>query len=121
MGMWAEHVVPHLVEATLGSKPVGRLRKPALAGLEGEVVEIGFGSGLNLEHYPPTVMKVHAVEPSEVARQLAAPRVAASKIAVDYSGLDGQVASVRRCVGGRGGLDVHACARFRRSTWRSAR
>ena len=90
MGIWAEHVVPHLVELTLRSKPVGRLRKKALAGLEGEVVEIGFGSGLNLEHYPPTVMKVHAVEPSEVARRLAAPRVAASKIAVDYSGLDGQ-------------------------------
>jgi SAM-dependent methyltransferase len=53
-------------------------------------VEIGFGSGLNLEHYPPSVTKVHAVEPSQVARGLAAQRVAASAIAVDYTGLDGQ-------------------------------
>jgi SAM-dependent methyltransferase len=90
MGLWAEHVVPHIVELALRSKPVGRLRELALVGLEAEVVEIGFGSGLNLEHYPSSVTKIHAVEPSEVARRLAAPRVAASAIAVDFTGLDGQ-------------------------------
>jgi SAM-dependent methyltransferase len=90
MGIWAEHVVPHVVEVALRSSSVGRLREQALAGLDGEVVEIGFGSGLNLEHYPSSVTTVHAVEPSEVARRLAAPRVAASSIAVEYSGLDGQ-------------------------------
>lgn len=90
MGVWAEHVVPRIVELTLRSKPVGQLREQALAGLEGEVVEIGFGSGLNLRYYPPSVSKVHAVEPSEVARRIAEPRVAACPIPVDYSGLDGQ-------------------------------
>ncbi len=90
MGVWSKHVVPRMVELTLGSKPVGQLREQALAGVEGEVVEIGFGSGLNLEHYPASVARVHAVEPSEVARHLAEDRVAASAIPVDYSGLDGQ-------------------------------
>lgn len=90
MGAWSDHVVPRIVELTLRSAPVAKLRDQALSGVEGEVLEIGFGSGLNLQHYPPAVSEVHAVEPSEVARRMAEPRVAASSIPVDFTGLDGQ-------------------------------
>jgi SAM-dependent methyltransferase len=90
VGLWTEHVVPHIVELTLRSKVVARFREQALAGTEGEVLEIGFGSGLNLEHSPSTVSAVHAVEPSDVARRMAAPRVAACDFPVDFTGLDGQ-------------------------------
>jgi SAM-dependent methyltransferase len=90
MGIWTDHVVPRIVELTLRSKPVARLRDRALAGTEGEVLEIGFGSGLNLGHYPPAVSKLHAVEPSDVARRIAEPRVVASEFPVDFTGLDGE-------------------------------
>jgi SAM-dependent methyltransferase len=90
MGWWAERVVPHIVDRTLRTKPVGRLRDRALAGLEGDVLEIGFGSGLTLGHYPEAVTHVRAVEPSEVARRLASPRIGASAIPVEFVGLDGQ-------------------------------
>ena len=90
MGIWTDHVTPRIAELTLRSKPIGALRAQALSGLEGEVVEIGFGSGLNLRHYPASVSKVHAIEPSEVARRMAGPRAAASPIPVDFTGLDGQ-------------------------------
>jgi SAM-dependent methyltransferase len=62
-----------------------------LSGLEGDVLEIGFGSGLTLRHYPASVTRLRVVEPSEVAHRLAAPRVAESAFPVDYVGLDGQV------------------------------
>lgn len=59
-------------------------------GLHGRVVEIGFGSGLNVPHYPSDVDVVLAVEPAQVARRLAARRVATSLIPVEHVGLDGQ-------------------------------
>ncbi|NIR34966.1 MAG: class I SAM-dependent methyltransferase, partial [Actinobacteria bacterium] len=53
-------------------------------------VEIGFGSGLNIEKYPEEVTHVYAVDPSLLGRRLAAKRVAASPVEIEYVGLDGQ-------------------------------
>jgi len=58
--------------------------------LEGEVVEIGFGSGHNVPFYPAGVTRVAAVEPADVAWKLAAERVRAAGVPVERSGLDGQ-------------------------------
>ena len=55
-------------------------RRRATEGLHGDVVEIGFGSGLNVPAYPTEVTTVYAVDPSLVARKLAAERVAASPV-----------------------------------------
>lgn len=70
--------------------PYARLRARVTAGLAGEVLEIGSGSGLNLPYYPPSVRRVRTVEPSAVGRKLAARRVAASSPAVEYLGADAQ-------------------------------
>jgi ubiquinone/menaquinone biosynthesis C-methylase UbiE len=59
-------------------------------GLTGRVVEIGFGSGLNVPHYPSDVDLVLAVEPASLARRIAEKRVAASQVPVEHVGLDGQ-------------------------------
>lgn len=90
MGWWEERVVPHLVEATCGTGAVRWHRRQVVAGLRGRVVEIGFGSGLNVPHYPTSVSEVRAVEPSDRAWGLAADRVAQSPVPVVRSGLDGQ-------------------------------
>ncbi len=89
-GWWTEHVVPYLVNTCLGVRGVDRLREPVCSPLHGDVLEIGFGSGLNVPHYPPAVRTVCAVEPSEVAWRLAGHRVSASPVRVRRGGLDGQ-------------------------------
>ena len=90
MAFYSEHVVPRLVALTCGTSGLAGLRAATTAGLSGRVVEIGFGSGFNVPHYPAGVDRVLAVEPSATAWRLAAKRVAASPVPVEQVGLDGQ-------------------------------
>ena len=90
MGVWSERVVPRMTDVMLGNKEVRRHRQRAAAGLHGVVLEIGFGSGLNIPVYPDEVEKVLAVEPSMVGRALAADRIRSSGVHVEFVGLDGQ-------------------------------
>jgi len=90
MGLYRDHVLPRLVNATCGIAAMEPHRRRVCAGLHGEVVEIGFGSGLNAPFYPATVARVRAVEPADLAWRLAADRVAASVVPVERAGLDGQ-------------------------------
>ncbi len=90
MRWWTERVLPHLINACCGLSDVDKLRRPVCEGLHGDVLEVGFGSGLNVPHYPSAVRTVTAVEPSDVAWRLAAERVAASPVEIHRGGLDGQ-------------------------------
>ena len=56
---------------------------------QGRVLEIGFGTGLNLHHYPAEVTEVLVVEPSESAMRLARPREAARGAPIERIGRDG--------------------------------
>ena len=90
MGWWTDHVVPRVVDRSLSTAEVQPLRAETCAGLVGRVLEVGFGSGLNVAHYPETVTEVRAVEPNDVGWRLAAPRIGAGRVPVVRSGLDGQ-------------------------------
>ena len=90
VNLWAEHLLPRVVDRLLTSVDVTRRRRQALVGLHGRVVEIGFGAGPNVPLYPAAVTSVDAVEPSPVARRLAADRLADSTVEITFVGLDGQ-------------------------------
>jgi SAM-dependent methyltransferase len=90
MGLYGEQVVPRLVDLACGLAGFDGWRAKATDGLAGRVVEIGFGSGLNVPHYPSDVDAVLAVEPAMVARRMAEHRIAPSSVPVTFVGLDGQ-------------------------------
>ena len=90
MGFYGTAVLPRLVNATAGVSALDPLRRRVCAGLAGDVVEIGFGSGLNVPFYPAAVTRVAAVEPSDLSWRLAAGRVQAARVPVQRAGLDGQ-------------------------------
>jgi ubiquinone/menaquinone biosynthesis C-methylase UbiE len=90
MGVYGEQVLPRIVDVLCNMKVAHAQRQRVCAGLAGDVVEVGFGSGLNVEHYPPAVTRVAAIEPSDVAWNLAAKRIRATTVPVERAGLDGQ-------------------------------
>lgn len=90
MGFYGNQVLPRLVDIALSGKAFGRLRERVAADLRGDVLEIGFGSGRNVPYYPDAVKRVWAVDPALTGRKLAATRVAASRVPVDYVGLHGE-------------------------------
>ncbi len=90
MGLYGERVLPRIINVVCGLKSVEPLRKRVCDGLEGDVVEIGFGSGLNVPFYPAGVTRVAAIEPADVGWKLAEKRLRSTSVPVERSGLDGQ-------------------------------
>jgi ubiquinone/menaquinone biosynthesis C-methylase UbiE len=90
MAIWRDHLLPRIIDKACGRREFSEARRRTVGGLHGQVIEIGFGSGHNLAHYPATVERIMAVEPSAVARRLAEPRIAATSLDVDFVGLDSQ-------------------------------
>jgi len=88
VGFYADQILPRFTNLTLGQRAFTNIRSRVASGLSGEVLEIGFGSGLNVPHYPSSVKRVRAIDPATVGRKLAAHRVAASPVPVEYIGLD---------------------------------
>ena len=90
MGFYRERVLPRLVDRACGTADLRAWREHATDGLAGHVVEIGFGSGLNVPHYPDEVEVVHAVEPARAALELAQPRIDAHPVRVVHHQLDAE-------------------------------
>jgi ubiquinone/menaquinone biosynthesis C-methylase UbiE len=90
MGCYRDQVLPRLTDLVMRRQEFVTIRGRVAAELDGEVLEVGFGSGLNVPHYPPAIIRVLAVDPATAGRRLAAKRVAASQVPVQYVGLDGQ-------------------------------
>jgi len=61
MGWYGTKVLPRIIDATCGVAQTAPLRQRVCAGLTGHLVEIGFGSGHNVPHYPAGVTAVAAI------------------------------------------------------------
>ncbi len=87
MGIYGDHILPRCINLILNTRECPELRGQAARGLFGQVLEVGFGSGLNLPHYPEAVEMIHAVDPALVGRKLAARRLDACPIPVRFADL----------------------------------
>jgi len=84
MGFYEEQILPRCVSVMMSGKDFRDLRAQYLEPLSGEILEVGFGSGLNLPYYSQKVSKVYALDPSRVGRQLAAKRISAAPFPVEF-------------------------------------
>jgi SAM-dependent methyltransferase len=90
MGVYSEHLRPRLHMVALNDRMTGEVRDRVCAGLSGDVLEIGYGSGLNQPHLPAAVTGIWAVEPSATALRLGEARRTASAVPVVVAGDDAQ-------------------------------
>ena len=91
MGWYGRTVFPRLMEWALGSETCQAERCRVLAAARGEVLEIGFGTGLNLPHYPPSAVTAPHHRRSRRAPPGAGPeRIAAAPFPVTHARLDAE-------------------------------
>jgi ubiquinone/menaquinone biosynthesis C-methylase UbiE len=87
--LYNERVLPLLTELSCSDRTTGSWREQVCSDASGDVLEIGFGSGTNLPHYPAAVRRVLAVEPSDVAWRRAHRRFEDFGRPVERVGVDG--------------------------------
>src|SRR5690349_10262832 len=90
MGLYSRHIFPRLCDRVMGDPRIARLRSESLADVGGEVLEIGFGTGLNLPHYPAHVRRIATVDPNPGMGRIARRRIDRSGIAVDLRAIGGE-------------------------------
>src|SRR5688500_17726980 len=90
MGFYRDAIFVRLMNKMMDNEHIREIRTRVCGGLAGDVVEIGFGTGLNLPHLPAAVTSLRAVDPLEVGAQVGASRLAESPVTVEFAGLDGQ-------------------------------
>ena len=90
MGIYHRCVFPWLLDTVMGSRVFVQPRRRTLAPATGRILEIGFGTGRNLPHYPAGVTRIEAIDPDADLDRYSAPRISASPIAVDFHHLDAE-------------------------------
>lgn len=84
MGVYSKIIYPKLLERSMTKSSLMGLRKKLLSEVKGEILEVGFGTGLNLSCYPEHVSKITVIDVNEVLGEKAMERIKEHSITVDY-------------------------------------
>jgi ubiquinone/menaquinone biosynthesis C-methylase UbiE len=90
VGFYTDQVLPRAQDVVMRRKPLREVRARVCSGLRGDVVEVGFGTGLNSAYYPREVTNLYVVEPSQVSMRIARPRVEKHAVPLELAGLTGE-------------------------------
>jgi len=89
---WYENaILPTLTNFACSSRPTRKQREKIVPLASGDVLEIGFGSGLNLPYYNrDSVQQIWGLEPSAGMRRLANAAISTSDLDVELIDLPGE-------------------------------
>jgi ubiquinone/menaquinone biosynthesis C-methylase UbiE len=84
VGFYSRVIFPRLCDRMLNQPLIAKQRQELLADARGDILEIGFGTGLNLAHYPKAIRKITVVDPNAGMHWLAQSRIRQSGMDVDH-------------------------------------
>jgi ubiquinone/menaquinone biosynthesis C-methylase UbiE len=84
MGIYAHHILPRLIDFAMRKERDTAERARLVPRARGRVLEVGFGSGLNLPFYSPGVEKLYGLDPSRELWQLARGRIEAAHVPFEF-------------------------------------
>lgn len=91
MSVYDDHILPHLIGWSCCAPPIMKQRARVVPAAQGRVLEIGLGTGPNLQFYDPSkVDRVFGLEPSLGMRRKAAKAVDACAVPVEFIDLPGE-------------------------------
>jgi SAM-dependent methyltransferase len=88
MGFYEDQILPRGINWTLCWPRFSKLRQQYLKDVGGKVLEVGFGTGLNLPHYTSRVTHLYALDPSQLGRRLAEKRIRRVSFPVEFVELE---------------------------------
>lgn len=84
MSLYRDKLFPYVLDYVMSRQELAEERQKALADAAGEVLEIGFGTGLNLPFYPAAVERLAVIDPVQMLPHRVQPRLAAARFPVDH-------------------------------------
>jgi ubiquinone/menaquinone biosynthesis C-methylase UbiE len=88
LSFYSQAIFPVLCDLFLGMQFLNEYRRQLLASAYGDILEIGFGTGLNLRHYPSHVRRIATVDASPGMHRRARQRIRRSNVVVESRVLD---------------------------------
>lgn len=91
MSWYSERILPHLIDFACSASPNQKQRQKIVPDAAGDILEIGFGSGLNVPFYDPSkVRKIWALEPSAGMRRKAQAALDDTEMDIEFIDLPGE-------------------------------
>jgi ubiquinone/menaquinone biosynthesis C-methylase UbiE len=83
MGFYSEKILPHVLDWFMDREVLAKYRKLLLAEARGQVLEVGFGTGVNLAYYPSSIPKITALDANPGMARLARKRIQSARMPVE--------------------------------------
>jgi ubiquinone/menaquinone biosynthesis C-methylase UbiE len=90
VSFYSRHIFPHVLDWLMSQPAFSQARDELLANVTGDVLEIGFGTGLNLEHYPASVKSLTTVDVNPGVHKLAIKRIEKARLPVKFALISGE-------------------------------
>ena len=90
MGLYSKYLFPRILDWVMRGDETDEQRRLVLSEASGKVFEIGFGTGLNMPHYPNTVESITVADKNPGMNKLALRRIDESRLTVEHHVMDGQ-------------------------------